>query len=176
MGGQAGVESKSGEGSTFWLTARLGKPLTTDHPVVSPGEAGPVAGARSAGGEALRILLVEDEPLNCEVASELVRELVGVPLDIAEDGEKALLKVQQVHYDLILMDLLMPGIDGLEVTRRLRMLPEYATTPIIAMTANAFAEDRQRCLEAGMNDHLAKPVDPDRLQAVLRHWLPEPLQ
>ena len=68
----------------------------------------------------------------------------------------------------------MPCIEGLEVTRRIRGMPDYAVIPIIAMTANAFAEDRQRCLAAGMNDHLAKPVDPERLNQILRRWLPKP--
>jgi hypothetical protein len=175
MGGQAGVDSRPGRGSTFWLTVRLGKPSAVDR--VLGGEAvgmppGPVSGI----GRSARILLVEDEPLNCEVAAELIKELVGLPIDVAADGEQALRQVQAIRYDLILMDLLMPGIDGLEVTRRIRQLPGYATTPIVAMTANAFAEDRQRCLAAGMNDHLAKPVDPDRLHAILRRWLPQPLQ
>ena len=175
MGGQAGVDSVPGQGSTFWLTARLGKPTTAQQAMVATSNGSAVV-ARASAAESLRILLVEDEPLNCEVAAELVKEIAGLPLDIAEDGEQALAKVQAVQYDLILMDLLMPGIDGLEVTRRIRALPQYATTPIVAMTANAFAEDRQRCIDAGMNDHLAKPVDPERLQAVLQRWLPQPLQ
>jgi PAS domain S-box-containing protein len=176
MGGDAGVDSVPGRGSTFWLTVRLGKPAVSDDlPVGQPAmPSGPGERAADAGGA--RILLVEDEPLNREVAAELIREIAGLPLDIAVDGEQALAKVQQTRYDLILMDLLMPGIDGLEVTRRIRQLPGYATTPIVAMTANAFAEDRQRCLAAGMNDHLPKPVDPDRLRAVLQRWLPLPVQ
>jgi len=175
MGGQAGVDSQPGRGSTFWLTARLGKPSAPDQAGCAA-MIGTTAGAAGGVARSARILLVEDEPLNCEVAAELIKELVGLPIDLAADGKQALELAGQTRYDLILMDLLMPGIDGLEVTRRIRQLPGYATTPIVAMTANAFAEDRQRCLAAGMNDHLAKPVDPDRLLAILRRWLPQPLQ
>ena len=175
MGGQAGVLSLPGQGSTFWLTARLGKPNAAQLATLAA-SVGAAVVARPGRAEALRILLVEDEPLNCEVAVELVKEIAGLPLDVAEDGEQALAQVQATQYDLILMDLLMPGIDGLEVTRRIRALPQYASTPIVAMTANAFAEDRQRCLDAGMNDHLAKPVDPERLRAILQRWLAQPLQ
>lgn len=176
MGGQVGLQSSPEQGSTFWLTARLGKPGASEAgSVVATGSPAPTL-QPCANVQQLRILLVEDEPLNSEVAAELVKEIAGLPIDVAEDGATALRKVQEVCYDLILMDLLMPGIDGLEVTRRIRCLPGYATTPIVAMTANAFAEDRQRCLEVGMNDHLAKPVDPDSLRVVLQRWLPLPLQ
>jgi len=171
MGGEAGVDSVPGEGSTFWLTARFGKP--TAH--TAPGEV-PVALPSEAvrHDASLRILLVEDEPLNREVASELIHEITGLPLDLAVDGEQALARVQETRYDLILMDLQMPGIDGLEATRRIRALPCAAATPIVAMTANAFAEDREYCLAAGMNDHLAKPVDPESLRRILQRWLPKP--
>ena len=118
-----------------------------------------------------RILLVEDEPINREVASDLIFELIGVRIDLAVDGQDALRQVAAKQYDLILMDLLMPGMDGLEATRQIRRLPGYAEVPILAMTANAFAEDKARCLAAGMNDHVAKPVEPVRLTESLRCWL-----
>jgi two-component system, sensor histidine kinase and response regulator len=176
MGGQAGVDSEPGAGSTFWLTGRFGKATAA----TMPGSAWQSAKAHAEGSSPVRsarILLVEDEPLNREVAAMLVDEMTGASCDLAENAEQAIAKVQTTTYDLILMDLLMPGIDGLEATRRIRALPGYASTPIIALTANAFAEDRERCLAAGMNDHLAKPVDPERLQAMLEYWLARgPLQ
>ena len=171
MGGQTGVDSVPGQGSTFWMTARFSKAASR----VAPGaELAPASDDSISHDPSARILLVEDEPLNREVARELIRELTGLPLDMAEDGEQAIAMARAVRYDLILMDLQMPGIDGLEVTRLLRALPNYGEAPIVALTANAFAEDRERCLAAGMNDHVAKPVGPDSLGRILRRWLPKP--
>ncbi|WP_319242319.1 response regulator [uncultured Propionivibrio sp.] len=116
------------------------------------------------------LLLVEDNPINQEVARDLL-SMASLTVDVASDGIEALEKAAKRRYDLILMDVQMPRMDGLEATRRLRQMPEYATTPILAMTANAFSVDRARCLDAGMNDHVAKPVDPDQLFEALTRWL-----
>ena len=116
------------------------------------------------------LLLVEDNPVNQDVAHDLLKN-VGFAVDTAADGVEALSMASAKKYDLILMDVQMPRMDGLEATRQIRLLPDYAAVPILAMTANAFSADRQNCADAGMNDHIVKPVDPARLYAVIEHWL-----
>jgi two-component system, sensor histidine kinase and response regulator len=117
-----------------------------------------------------RVLLVEDNEINQQVASELLRDH-GLQVDIAGNGQLALDRLAAADYDLVLMDMQMPVMDGLTATRRIRSLPQWAELPIVAMTANAMAEDRQRCLDAGMNDFVAKPIEPERLLKVLQQWL-----
>ncbi len=117
-----------------------------------------------------RILLVEDNDLNQQVATELLSD-VGFQVDLAENGAIAVAMVQKASYDLVLMDMQMPVMDGIVATVEIRKLPQFKELPIVAMTANVMQRDQERCLAAGMNDHLAKPIDPDALQKVLLKWI-----
>jgi len=168
MGGDTGVDSTPGVGSTFWFSARL--QLGNEFAAVGNALLADDAEASlRAMPMALHVLLVEDNPINQEVARDLL-EAVGCVIDVAANGAEAIDCAQQKPYHLILMDMQMPVMDGLNATRKLR--EAGCTIPILAMTANAFGEDRRRCLEAGMNDHIAKPVNPENLYAAMVKWLP----
>jgi len=117
-----------------------------------------------------RILLVEDNLINQEVARELLDE-VDLNIEIASNGKEAVEMVNAGDYDLILMDVRMPVMDGIEATRQIREQFPDKKLPIIAMTANAFSEDQKQCLDAGMDDFIANPVDPDLLYQKVAHWL-----
>jgi CheY-like chemotaxis protein/anti-sigma regulatory factor (Ser/Thr protein kinase) len=181
MGGKVGIESTPGEGSTFWFTVRLGKPAaqsdTTNLPDSSCAAASPGAGnaeaALLAEHAGKRVLLVEDEPVNQEVSRSLLED-AGLCVDLAEDGSTAVEQARTHPYALILMDMQMPHMNGLDATRAIRAGTCNATTPILAMTANAFDEERHACLAAGMNDHIAKPVQPEKLYTTLLRWLDKP--
>ncbi len=168
MGGTVGVDSQEGYGSTFWFTASL----TCEQPTA---QLEPDETTRHDPEQILisqysgtTVLLCEDEPINQELMTEFITEL-GFQLTLAGNGAEAVTLAESRTFDLILMDVQMPVMDGIEATRRLRQLPATAHTPIIAFTANAYASDRQECEAAGMTDFLTKPVMPGRLyEALLR--------
>nr|WP_245232505.1 PAS domain S-box protein [Thiorhodococcus minor] len=169
MGGDVGVSSRPGQGSRFWLTVRLRKTDTAAGlQCLVAADAVETLLAEHCGGR--RLLLAEDEPINREVLLALLGEL-GLEISVAEDGVEAVAHAKDRDFDIILMDMQMPRMDGLDATLEIRALPKGASVPIIAFTANAFAEDKARCLSAGMNDFLSKPVEPNALFETLLRWM-----
>ncbi|HLA33285.1 MAG TPA: PAS domain S-box protein [Rhodocyclaceae bacterium] len=169
MGGEIGVDSEFGHGSTFHFT--LPFRVCRYEVVAAPG-------GGESGADTLRqlksrppptVLLVEDNEFNQQVAAELLAQ-AGCIVDIAENGQLAVERTQTKTYDIVLMDMQMPVMDGLSATRRIRSNPRLKKLPIVAMTANTMAGDREKCLLAGMNDHLAKPVEPEQLWQMLLRW------
>ncbi|MFO1158871.1 MAG: PAS-domain containing protein [Reyranellaceae bacterium] len=169
MGGGVSVTSVPGKGSTFTVTLDL---------ALSPGEAGartPAPAARAAAGRiGGRVLAVDDYPINLEVLVGQL-EVLGVPVDTASDGLEALDKWREQSYALVLTDIHMPDMDGLELTRQIRaeeaLTRSSRRTPIVALTANALKGEAERCLAAGMDDYLTKPLTLDRLRDTVEDWL-----
>jgi signal transduction histidine kinase/ActR/RegA family two-component response regulator len=170
MGGEIGMESTPGSGSTFWFVVPLKKR--------EPGAVAPASAISSLTAEqrlqrdyaGARLLLAEDEPVNREFALCLL-EGFGFVIDLAEDGRQALELAKQNPYALILVDMQMPVMNGVEATQAIRADSLNRATPILAMTANASGADRDTCLAAGMNEHISKPVDPQKLFETLLVWL-----
>ena len=169
MGGDVGVESEEGVGSTFWATVRLRRAVAEldPEPTVDVGSSRDILTLEFSGQ---RILVVEDDPVSREVAVFLL-EGVGLVPEVAGNGREAIDMAGAGNYAAILMDIEMPVMNGLDAARAIRGMPGLFNVPILAMTANAFDEDRKRSLEAGMNDHLGKPAQPEMLYARLLHWL-----
>jgi signal transduction histidine kinase/CheY-like chemotaxis protein/HPt (histidine-containing phosphotransfer) domain-containing protein len=174
MGGEIGVESEEGAGSTFWFTAVFGWPAEDDRPqpvAERPERCLPAAGQGISGWHS-RILVAEDNPTNQAVVLAQVSKL-GLVADLAGTGLEAVHALDAGEYDLVLMDCHLPDMDGYEATRRIRAAGR-TSIPIVALTADVMVGHRDRCMQAGMNDFLSKPVELDRLRDTLLKWLPAP--
>ncbi|MES2786801.1 MAG: PAS domain S-box protein [Pseudomonadota bacterium] len=174
MGGDVGVESEVGHGSTFWFTARLGldnsAAATTPQAVLTPAPPALIEPDRMAAVRGARVLVVEDNEINQQVAREILQD-AGLVVDVAANGLIALTMVQAQAYDLVLMDMQMPVMDGVTATAEIRSMPGFDHLPIVAMTANALQRDRDRCLQAGMVDFITKPIDPEHMLDALLKWM-----
>jgi PAS domain S-box-containing protein len=166
MGGAVGVDSTPGAGSHFWITARLG---------IAPPDASdsvtPASLIRPPGKLKGRVLLAEDEPVNCEIGRDLLAA-IGLQVETVENGRLAVDRFQQKIFDLILMDIQMPELGGMQATRQIRALPGGGSIPIIALTGNVLTAQQEQCFAAGMNDFVAKLVIPEVLYTVLGKYLP----
>jgi signal transduction histidine kinase/CheY-like chemotaxis protein/HPt (histidine-containing phosphotransfer) domain-containing protein len=170
MGGRIWIESEIGRGSNFCFTARFER--GDQHKAIDHGPALLPPANMLSRLKGLRVLVVEDNDFNQDLIAELL-EQCGVIVTLCGNGREALGQLTNEHFDIVLMDMQMPIMDGYEATRRIRATPALANQCIIAMTANAMAEDKRRCLEAGMDDFETKPIDADHLYQTLVKWLPD---
>jgi len=173
MGGEVEVSSTLGTGSTFSFALRFEKADgdSAISPEVRAEAALEIETRLHTQYRDARILVAEDDWVNQQVAMELLGETLGLTVDLASNGREAVEMAHRSPYVLILMDMQMPEMDGLEATRAIRLIPRYKDVPILAMTANAFADDAANCLAAGMNGYIGKPVDPDVLFSTMLRWL-----
>jgi signal transduction histidine kinase/CheY-like chemotaxis protein/HPt (histidine-containing phosphotransfer) domain-containing protein len=182
MNGEVGAETCLGKGSVFWFTAQLRKNIsakkisTSQFKIHGENEikrdltANMMEEYCGTIGK-IRILLVEDNELNQQVVVELLSDL-GIVIDIAENGESAIRKINRNLYDMVLMDMQMPIMDGVAATKEIRKNPKFERLPIVGITANAMVQDREKCMQAGMNDYLPKPIEPIKLFYMIKKWAP----
>jgi CheY-like chemotaxis protein len=167
MGGEIRCESQLGEGSEFLFSIPF---ILAQDAVASP-----TAGEQCSEEETndalknMRVLLAEDNEINQLIVVELLHD-VGVTVTAVENGLEAVKAIEKEPFDLVLMDIQMPEMDGLTATMQIRANPKYKDLPIVALTAHALSEDREASLKSGMNEHLTKPIDPDEIYAALRQW------
>ncbi len=171
MGGEIWCASAQGEGSTFFFTIRFELPEHEQGCLAQLADT-PAETEHQKIGSGRRILLAEDNEINQIVAEELL-QIEGFRVDIANNGREAIDKLPRGDYDMVLMDIQMPEMDGITAAGKIRDMPEYRDLPIIAMTAHAMTGDREKSLISGMNDHITKPIDPETMYKTIAKWLPE---
>jgi CheY-like chemotaxis protein len=170
MHGSVGFDSTIGEGSLFWFTARLKKVSVFSLKPNRAQELSDPLEILKTHFSSSHILIAEDDEIN-RAMIEILLEETGLKFDFAYNGQEAVNKAMLTKYDLIMMDVQMPVMDGLEAAKSIRKLEGYSFIPILATTANAFVEDKATCLQAGMNDHIAKPIRLEILYLKLKEWL-----